>query len=211
VLSLSEIFCSLSGEGKYSGYPCTFIRLAKCNLSCSYCDTKYANEGKKQKISIEKVINTVVSLSPKYICITGGEPLLQSDVYPLIYELTGLGYTVFIETNGSVVIEKDNYVRSFSYVMDIKCPSSNMSRYNKYENLANLQAKDEVKFVIGDYSDYMFALSILKHYPTPAQIIFSPIFIDGKSTAHELAEWIIADNLTNVRLGLQLHKIIDIK
>lgn len=214
MLSVSEIFSSLQGEGKYTGIPTTFIRLYKCNLYCTYCDTKYANasKGKRKNASIDTILKTVLDLGNRHICITGGEPLLQDEVYPLIYELIEKQYIVSVETNGSIPIERDNYNRSFNYCMDVKCPSSNMAGRNNYENLSNLLPKDEVKFVVADFTDYLFAKSVLKQYPTHAQVIFSPCFDDkGKSNALELAEWLEQDKLFNVRLGMQIHKLIGMK
>ena len=212
MLSLVEVESSLQGEGKYTGYPTTFVRLYGCNLNCAYCDSQYAVKSRKRRnASINTIIQAVNRFGNKYICITGGEPLLQEEVYPLIYELTYNGYIVTIETNGSVEIDKDNYSRSFSYCMDIKCPSSGMANRNKFSNLANLQSRDEVKFVISDFTDYVFAKGVIKQYPTNAQIIFSPVFDkEGNHNGKELAEWIQADKLSNVKLGIQLHKILGI-
>jgi len=212
MLSVSEIFSSLQGEGKFTGVPTTFIRLFRCNLYCSYCDTQYAREGKRSKAGIDMILNTVGKLGNKNICLTGGEPLIQDEVYPLIYALVERQYVVDIETNGSIPIDKDNYNRSFYYCMDVKCPSSNMAGNNCYANLGNLLAKDEVKFVIADFTDYLFAKGVIKQYPTIAQIIFSPCFNEsGGSNARELADWIEGDKLPNVRLGIQIHKVIGLK
>lgn len=210
MLSLSEIVESIQGEGKYTGIPTTFIRLYGCNMWCAYCDSVYARNGKKKNASIETIMNAAYKLGNKHICITGGEPLLQDDIYPLIYELVDRDYIVSIETNGSIPIEKDNYNRSFNYCMDIKCPSSRMASKNCYSNLANLHPKDEVKFVIADYADFMFALGVIKQYPTHAQIIFSPVFSEGTNSGGELAEWMMENKLPNTRMGIQMHKLVGI-
>lgn len=210
MLSLSEIRESLQGEGKYTGIPTTFIRLFGCNLSCSYCDSEYAKgKGKRKNASLETITNTVYKLGNKHVCITGGEPLLQDDIYPLIYELVDKDYIVTIETNGTIPIEKDNYNRSFSYCMDVKCPSSRNAYKNNYDNLANLLPKDEVKFVITDYADFMFAIGVLKKYPTCATIIMSPTFgANGKHNGAELAEWLLEHKIKNVKMGVQMHKLM---
>jgi 7-carboxy-7-deazaguanine synthase len=213
MLSVSEIFSSIQGEGKFTGYPTTFIRLYKCNLKCVYCDTKYASvKGKQRNAGIDAIVKILNELGNTHVCITGGEPLLQDEIYPLIYDLVSRNYIVSIETNGSIPIEKDEYNRSFVYCMDIKCPSSRMASFNCYENLRNLKAKDEVKFVISDYTDYLFAKGVLKQYPTFADVIFSPCFDEkGNTNASSLAEWIEQDKLPNVRLGVQIHKCIGFK
>lgn len=212
LLCLSECFESISGEGRYTGYPCVFVRLYGCNLGCSFCDAKYAwKKGKKRRINLENMMSMINQFGQKYVCITGGEPLLQDDTLPLVYELCYFNYIVSIETNGSIPIDKDNYSRSFSYCMDIKCPSSGMAKHNVYGNLENLGTRDEVKFVISDYNDYLFAKGVLKQYHTMASVIFSPCFNEqNESNAKELAEWIVADKL-NVKLGIQIHKIIGVK
>ena len=213
MLSLSEVRESLQGEGKFTGIPTTFVRLYGCNLYCAYCDSTYAThrKGKRKNASIDTIMNAVYRLGNKHVCITGGEPLLQDDIYPLIYELVEKDYTVSIETNGAVAIEHDGYNRSYSYCMDIKCPSSNMAQSNIYSNLANLQPKDEVKFVISDYADFIFALGVLKKYPTSAGLIFSPVFDkEGNHNGKEISEWLMEHKIKNARMGVQMHKILGI-
>lgn len=208
-LVVSEIVSSLQGEGKYTGYPTTFIRLFGCNLRCKYCDTLYALNGRKRKIGIETLLTEVNKMGNKYVCITGGEPLLQDDVYCLIYELVDKGYIVSIETNGAVPIDGD-LARSYSYCMDIKCPSSGEADKNVYNNLGVLLSQDEVKFVIYDYNDYTFAVDTLKKHKTLAKVIFSPCFVNGKSNADQIADWMIEDKIPNARLGVQMHRVIGI-
>lgn len=211
MLSLSEVQESLQGEGKYTGCPTTFVRLYGCNLWCSYCDTGYSRKGKRKNSSIDTILKAVFKLKNEHVCITGGEPMLQEDFYPLLYELMEKGFIVSVETNGSIEIVKDAYNRSYYYCMDIKCPSSNMFSHNLYTNLANLQIKDEVKFVIMDYTDYLFAKGVIKQYPTQASFIFSPCFdSEGKSNAKELSEWLLVDKIPKARLGMQMQKIIGI-
>lgn len=208
-LVVSEIKASLQGEGKYTGYPTTFVRLFGCNLRCKYCDTLYALNGRKKRLSINTVLTEIGKLGNKYICITGGEPLIQESVFVLVYELIGKGYIVTIETNGAVALDRDES-RSYSYCMDVKCPSSGESDKNILDNLDVLLSHDEVKFVIYDYKDYQFAVDTLKKYKTKASVIFSPCFVNGKSNADQIADWMIEDKIPNARLGVQMHRVIGI-
>ena len=148
-----------------------------------------------------------------YVCITGGEPLIQDDVYPVIYELVDEGYKVSIETNGCVPIDPCSYNRSYKYVMDIKCPSSGVSDKNVLTNLGNLMPHDEVKFVIADEEDYKFAKRILRSYPTSAKILFSPMFDDkGKPMiGQKLIDWLLEDRFYYARVQIQMHKCIGVK
>lgn len=216
-LFVNEVFSTLQGEAKYSGFPATFIRLYGCNMLCNYCDTLYAVNGNPKKFkhrkSIETVIKEVRLLKNRHICVTGGEPLMQGETMPLVYELAELGYLINIETNGGVLIEDDRTIRTFSYTMDIKTPCAGEAnvKLNKYENLERLSTKDEVKFVIADEVDFEFAKAVVKKYPTKAPIIFSPLFRGKNSTIlNDLATWIHDEKIPNVRLGVQLHKIIGI-
>lgn len=211
MLYLDEVFLSIQGESSDAGKPCVFVRLYGCNLKCSFCDQPQDNKPKK-KISVEKLISKIRDFHVPNVCITGGEPLLQSEIYSVIYELVNLNYTVSIETNGSVYIDDDPYNRKFKYVMDIKCPSSGMSHKNKYDNLSRLQYKDEVKFVIADRIDYDFAKTVLLKYPTKASILFSPVFDENMKPiiSKELVNWILEDRLLNVRIQTQLHKILGV-
>lgn len=207
-MKICEIFSSLNGEGKYTGYPTTFVRLSGCPFNCSYCDTLYAKEDGK-KMSIDKIMAEINKLGNKHVCITGGEPLLQNDVLSLVYELLSFSYIVSVETSGLVEIEEDDYARTFNYTMDIKCPSSGVSNRNVYSNLSRLKSYDEVKFVIVDSQDLEFAKDVLKKHPTKAQIIYSPVNND-LNIANLIVDNLVSKNLTG-RLGLQLHKILNIK
>ena len=212
MLYYDEIFCSIQGESSDSGLPCIFIRLYGCPIGCSYCDQPQSPENKK-RISVENVINKVLKFKGvKNVCITGGEPLIHKEVIPLTWELMHMGYKVSIETSGCVPIEDLGYRRSFKYVMDIKCPSSGVSEKNIFDNLLHLQTNDEVKFVIADRNDYDYMKNVLKKYPTSAQILVSPMFDENQKAVigNELVEWIIEDRL-NVRVQLQIHKLINVK
>lgn len=207
-----EIFCSIQGESSDSGLPCIFVRLYGCPVGCSYCDQPQTPDQRK-RVSIENIINKVLKFKGvKYVCITGGEPLIYKEVIPLTWELMHMGYRVSIETSGCVPIEDLGYRRSFKYVMDIKCPSSGVSEKNIFDNLLHLQNNDEVKFVIANREDYDYMKKVLKKYPTQASILVSPMFDENQKVVigNELVDWIIEDRL-NVRVQIQLHKIIGVK
>lgn len=207
-----EIFCSIQGESSDSGLPCIFVRLYGCPIGCSYCDQPQTPDQRK-RVSVENIINKVLKFKGvKYVCITGGEPLIYKEVIPLTWELLHMGYKVSIETSGCVPIEDLGYRRSFKYVMDIKCPSSGVSEKNIFDNLLHLQTNDEVKFVIANREDYDYMKKVLSKYPTQASILVSPMFDENQKAVigNELVDWIIEDRL-NVRVQIQLHKIIGVK
>lgn len=208
---LDEIFCSIQGESSDSGLPCIFIRFYGCPVGCVYCDQPQTPDQKK-KVSIENIIKQVQRYKGvKYVCITGGEPLIQKEVLALTWELMHLGYRVSIETSGCVPIEDLGYHRSFKYVMDIKCPSSGVSEKNLFENLLHLQSNDEVKFVIANREDYDYMKKTLKKYPTQASILVSPMFDKNQKAVigKDLVDWIIEDRF-NCRVQIQLHKILNV-
>lgn len=212
MLYLDDIFVSIQGESTDAGLPCVFVRLFGCNVKCTYCDQPQKACDRK-RVSVGNLIDMVRRYRVPYVCITGGEPLLQQDVYPVIYELLSEGYKVSIETNGCVPIEPCNYNRSYKYVMDVKCPSSGVSHKNILSNLANLQPHDEVKFVIADEKDYKFAKRILRSYPTSAKILFSPMFDEnGKPViSQQLVDWLIKDKFYYARISVQIHKFLEVK
>ena len=205
-LRVNEIFYSIQGESSFAGRPCVFVRLTGCNLRCSYCDTRYAyDEG--EHLEISAIISKVQTYRCRLIEITGGEPLLQDETPVLIHALLEQGYTVLLETNGSLDISRvdSRCVR----ILDIKCPSSGQAQYNDLTNLQRLSGQDEVKFVIGDREDFEFTKQILKPLgelsPDPSRVHVSPVF--GRIKPDTLATWILEDHLP-ARLQLQLHKII---
>lgn len=213
VIFYHEIFPSIQGESTDTGLPCLFVRLYGCNIGCSYCDQPQTIKDRR-KISIGNLSAKIQRYNIPYICITGGEPMLQwNAVYPLVLELVSLGYKVSIETSGCVPIDADPYLRSFKYVMDIKCPSSGVSDKNIFDNLMNLQAKDEVKFVIADRKDYEYMKTILRTYPTPAQILVSPCFDKDMKPmiGEELISWLLKDKMYHVRVQLQIHKFLGVR
>ena len=202
-MKINEIFYSMQGEGKWTGLPNIFIRLTGCNLRCKFCDTKYAYENGKE-MDIREILNQINKYDCKYICITGGEPLLQDEVFSLIRLLLDKNYKILIETNGSLNIEKLTKKKNVIISLDIKCPSSNMEDKNYFDNISLLGKKDQLKFVINDKNDYNYAKKIIEKYLPKCDVIFQPVW--GSNTVN-LFNWIKNDNL-KVRIGLQLHKIL---
>ena len=203
-MKINEIYKSIQGESTYAGLPCVFVRLTYCNLRCSYCDTAYAfYEG--QEMSLEQVIQAIRECDCSLVEITGGEPLLQKEVYPLMDRLIADGFLVLLETGGSIDIGEVH--PSVIKIMDLKCPSSEESRKNRYDNLHKLQPHDEIKFVIGNRADYLWALDIIRkhHLDEKYRILFSTVFATLQPS--ELVNWILEDKL-NVRFQLQIHKYI---
>jgi len=203
-LKVCEIFLSIQGEGTAAGLPCTLVRLAGCNLRCSWCDTSYAwTEG--QPMTVDDVIARVEQLRCRRVEVTGGEPLLQQATPELLAALCDRGFVTLLETNGSLDISAVD--RRVVKIVDFKCPSSGQQDMNCWSNVLALAGRDEVKFVLADRGDYDYATEKLTSYDLPGrcQVIFSPVF--GRLAPAELARWILADGL-DLRLGLQLHKII---
>ena len=201
-LNITEIFFSLQGEAKEVGLPTVFVRLTGCPLRCNYCDTAYAFKG-KNPLTISHILNEVSKYNTTYICVTGGEPMAQSNCLKLLDSLIEAGYKVSMETSGSIDISPVN--SKVSIVMDIKTPSSTEEKQNKYENLSLLQTKDQLKFVIASRSDFDWSCDVLKKYTVRSEILFSPVFESLKPV--HLADWILEKRL-NVRLQVQLHKIL---
>ncbi len=204
LLRITEIFHSLQGESNTVGLPTVFIRLTGCPLRCVYCDTAYAFTG-GEKIGIDAIITQAEQYGTPYITVTGGEPLAQPGCLELMTKLLDKGYVVSLETSGALDVSKVD--QRVVKVMDIKTPSSGESSRNCYQNIEYLTAKDQVKFVIGNDSDYDWSKSILTEYDLPnlCEILFSPVM--GQQNPTELAEKILKDRLP-VRFQLQLHKIL---
>jgi len=204
-LRITEIFYSLQGETRTVGLPTVFIRLTGCPLRCGYCDTEYAFHG-GEKMTQQAILGQVASYQPRYITVTGGEPLAQPNCLPLLTALCDQGYEVSLETSGAITLEGvDPRVVK---VMDLKTPGSKEVSRNLYDNIPLLLPHDQLKFVICDRADYEWARFKLDEYQLPDRVedvLFSPSF--GEIDATELAEWILADNLP-VRLQLQLHKLL---
>jgi len=207
-MKVVELFTSIQGESSYTGIPCFFIRLAGCNLNCSYCDTEYAKSADSgEGYSIEEIVKKADESGVKVVEITGGEPLLHSDVTLLAAMLIDAGHTVLIETNGSLRISQlpPEVIR----ILDCKCPSSGEAGSMDFANFANLRNQDEVKFVIACREDYEYACDIIREYDLAskvANILFSPV-ISEQFQASMLAEWILEDRV-NVRMQIQQHKVI---
>ena len=211
-MQVTEIFRSIQGESTSAGLPCVFVRLTGCNLRCVWCDTAYAFNGGK-KMSVEEVLAAVRALSDpegrrrvSLVELTGGEPLLQPEIYPLVDRFLENGYRVLIETSGERYIGQlpPPVVR----IVDVKCPGSGEAGKFCMENLGALRPRDQIKFVVADRRDYEWARSFLAEQRLAERVeavIFSPVF--GALEPRPLAEWILEDGLP-VRLGLQLHKFI---
>ena len=208
-MKVVEIFESIDGEGIRTGLPVTFIRLFGCNLRCSYCDTMYALEGKNYtEMAIEDIMNKVKQLNHKAITLTGGEPLIHKDVSLLIRELTSQNYRVNIETNGAVDISPYVGKRNTIITLDYKCPSSGMEDKMLLDNLNLVKIKDVVKFVVGSKEDLEKTKKIIWDYELQAKtnVFISPIF--GEIEPKEIVEFMLANHLDNVKVQLQLHKMI---
>lgn len=205
MLTINEIFYSIQGEATRAGEPCVFVRLTACDLRCSWCDTPYAfYEGRKR--SIDDVLSEVEQHRCRLVEITGGEPLLQEDVYPLMNTLLDRGFTVMLETGGHRPLAR--VPTDVIKIMDVKCPGSGESDQNYWQNFDVLTKHDEVKFVVKDRIDYEFARDIIAQHDLPARVaavLLSPVH--GVLDPKTLSEWMLADHLP-ARLQLQLHKLI---
>jgi 7-carboxy-7-deazaguanine synthase len=204
-LRINEIFFSIQGESTWAGRPCAFVRLTGCDLRCSWCDTEYAfHEGRT--MAVEEVAAQLLGYGCDLVEVTGGEPLLQAGVYPLIVRLLDMGTTVLVETSGASDVSRLD-VRAIK-VMDLKCPGSGESARNLWSNLEHLTRRDEVKFVVGDRADYEWARDVLRRdnlAPRVNAVLMSCVF--GRLEPALLAGWILADRLP-VRMQLQMHKHI---
>lgn len=203
-LRITEIFFSLQGEARTVGYPTVFIRLTGCPLRCGYCDTEYAfTEG--EWMELRHILERVAEYGPRYVCVTGGEPLAQPGCAELLRHLCAAGYDVSLETSGALDIA--DVEPCVSIVMDLKTPSSGEEDRNRYDNVGLLAAKDQVKFVIRDRADYEWARAKVDQYNLTerCEVLFSPVF--GVLNPAQLAEWMLTDRL-GVRMQLQLHKLL---
>ena len=204
-LIVNEIFFSNQGESVYAGCPCIFIRLTGCNLRCSYCDTQYAYEA-GEMMQLSDIMERISIYPCRLVEITGGEPLLQPDTPELISYLLSEDFSVLMETNGSFNI--DTVDSRCVKILDVKCPASGESHMCDMENLSRMKVNDQVKFVICNREDYIYAKNQLKkiHDSVPAHhVLFSPA--SGLLKPADLAGWILEDGLS-VRLQLQLHRVI---
>ena len=205
MLTVNEIFHSIQGESTHAGRPCVFVRLTACDLRCSWCDTPYAfHEGRK--MSVDDVLAAVEQFRCPVVELTGGEPLLQKDVYPLMQTLVERGHTVLIETGGHVSVAQ--VPEGVHTIMDVKCPGSGEAHRMHWDNIDRLDANDEVKFVLRDRIDYEYARGILQQHALAdrvAAVLFSPVH--DVLHPRTLSEWVLEDRLP-VRVQLQVHKYI---
>lgn len=202
-MRITEVFHSLQGEGPLTGVRTTFIRSARCNLRCAWCDTTYSF-GPGHERSIASLLREVERNGTHYVCVTGGEPLLQRDTVKLVRELARDGYEVVLETGGSLDVSPYLEIPNVVLSVDVKCPSSRMESNNLWDNLVRLRRTDVLKFVIRDRADYLYARRVLKEWTTRAQVVFQPVW---GSPAGRLADWVLKDRL-NVRVMLQEHKVL---
>jgi len=205
-LAVSEIFTSIQGESSFAGRPCLFVRLAGCNLRCSWCDARYTYEEPASSWKIGEIVAQADRLPQGFLVeVTGGEPLLQEAVYPLLQQLTATGRTVLLETNGSLLINR--VPKEVVVIMDVKCPASGMAGRFEEENLNLLKPMDEIKFVLAHRQDYDWACGFLERHSLwhRFRILFSPV--TSALAPRELAGWILADGLP-VQLQLQLHTLL---
>jgi len=204
-LQLSEVFYSIQGESSFAGYPCLFFRLAGCNLRCSYCDAKYTYEDPASPTPLSTLLNEAARHPNALIEITGGEPLLQEGVYPLMEALLARDRAVLLETNGSLNIAR--VPKEVVKIIDLKCPDSGMAEKMDLANLTLLAPHDEIKFVVSSRADYDWAVTMIREHrlAEKAKLILSPVL--GRLAPALLAQWLLADALP-ARLQLQLHTLL---
>ncbi|MBK9393959.1 MAG: 7-carboxy-7-deazaguanine synthase QueE [Uliginosibacterium sp.] len=203
-LRISEIFYSLQGESTRAGLPTVFVRLTGCPLRCTWCDTEYAFSGGEFR-SIDEILAEVARHQTQYVCVTGGEPLAQKPCLALLQALCEAGYSVSLETSGALDIASvDSRV---SRIMDLKAPGSGEADKNRLENLGDLRARDEIKIVLADETDYLWARDMIRthHLNERCTVLLSPVA--GSLAPHKLAEWTLRDHLP-VRMQLQMHRVI---
>jgi 7-carboxy-7-deazaguanine synthase len=205
ILQVAETFYSIQGESSFAGCPCFFIRLAGCNLRCAWCDSSYSYEEPATQMTVNQLLDQATAYPNAFVEITGGEPLLQDNVYQLIDGLLAAGRKVLLETNGSISLARLDL--RVVKIMDVKCPGSTMHDRMHRDNFRYLSPNDEVKFVIGSRTDYVWAkemLATLRKFST-ARVLFAPV--GGRVAGADLAAWILEDQL-DVRLQLQLHRLL---
>jgi 7-carboxy-7-deazaguanine synthase len=204
---VQEIFQSIQGESTYAGLPCTFIRLTGCNLRCHWCDTQYAYTG-GEEFNTADIVTRVADYPHRLIEITGGEPLLQTETPEVCQSLLDKGYTVLVETNGTLDIGflPAGVIR----IMDIKCPGSGYERATLWDNIMRLTVNDQIKFVVADRNDFDYTMNVVLQYQLDkiCPVLISPVI--GKQNLSQLAQWILQSRLP-LRLQIQMHKILGIK
>jgi 7-carboxy-7-deazaguanine synthase len=204
-LLIHEIYRSIQGESRFAGLPCVFVRLAVCNSRCVWCDTPHAfTQG--SLVEPDDVLRQVLDFDCPLVEITGGEPLLQPEVFPLMTRLADVGRTVLLETSGALPVKEVD--RRVHIIMDLKCPDSGECERNLWENLESLKASDEIKLVLASESDFVWAVRTIRERRLDEQflVLLSPVF--GSVSPRQLADWLLASGLQRVRMQIQLHKII---
>ena len=203
-LLIHEIYRSIQGESTFAGLPCAFVRTTGCGQRCSYCDTPHAfTEG--AEISAEEVLQRVLAFDTPLVELTGGEPLLQAEVFPLMTGLADAGKTVLLETGGAEDVARvDGRVH---IIMDLKCPDSGECERNRLENLDHLKPTDEIKFVIASRPDFDWTIATIQRHHLDRRFIVLLSAVFGRVILADLAEWLLATGL-NVRMQLQMHKVI---
>lgn len=203
-MRITEIFRSIQGESTFAGLPCAFVRATGCNLRCHYCDTAYAFSGGSE-MAVAEIIAQVAALGTRLVEVTGGEPLLQAESIDLMAALLAHGYTVLLETGGSLAI--DAVPAGVHVILDLKTPSSGEAGANRWQNLDHLDERGEIKLVVGDRHDFDWGIDAIHRYRLSDRwpVLISPVH--DTITASEVAEWIVASGLP-LRLQLQLHKYI---
>lgn len=206
---LDELYYTVQGECRFQGLPTVFVRTSHCTLRCQWCDSKHTFTGGTVWRTAD-VLARVAEFPTKHVCLTGGEPLLQTESFALARTLAERGYTIEIETSGSEDITPFNKLpetirKNIVVNLDIKCPGSAMTNFNRWQNLAELQAHDQLKFILLDEGDYQYAKKVLAEHTIPCEVFLHPVW--GKLEPAKMAEWIKRDGL-NARLGLQMHKYI---
>lgn len=204
-IRVHEIYESIQGESTFAGLPCTFVRLSRCNLRCRWCDTPQAFEGGTE-MSRAAVLEKALSFQTPLVELTGGEPLLQEGAIPLLRELCDAGRTVLLETSGERDISLvDPRVHR---IMDLKAPGSGESRRNRWENVAHLSSRDEVKIVLADRADYEWAKGVIEEHGLERrvnEVLLSPVW--GELDPKDLVKWVLEDDMP-VRVQIQMHKVI---
>lgn len=210
-MQVTEVFYSIQGEGRRMGIPTTFVRSTGCHLRCTWCDAAYAFHG-GEKRGLDQLMAEVAKHPTQEVCFTGGEPLLQKDAWEFLGRLLGAGYSVVLETSGSIPFGKANDLpgeaRSRLCVsMDVKCPGSGMAEHNRLDLLADLKPSDQLKFVLADRADFDFAAKVVRdHGPFPCPVYFNPV---GGMDPKALTEWVLAEKEPlPVNVGIQLHKLV---
>ncbi|HZY70572.1 MAG TPA: radical SAM protein [Thermoplasmata archaeon] len=202
-MRIIEVFHSIQGEGPFTGYRTSFIRTARCNLRCVWCDTTYSF-GPGRERSIDSILREVKRHRTRHVCLTGGEPLLQRESVDLVRALSTDGYLTVIETGGSLDVGPYLGIANVVLSVDVKCPGSKMEPLNRWENLPLLRESDVTKFVIQDRRDYLYARRVMRERPSRAQPVFQPVW---GSDAGRLADWVLRDRLDG-RVLLQEHKVL---